>query len=100
MAIAQVPGKPRQRRKIGRANLDQRLRLGDHLDHAATVEQQRVIGAQSHRVRKIELDTSAFDAEQEALLRPALGMRKNERVDHGDILPFGNTKNASGAGHI
>jgi hypothetical protein len=100
VAIAEVPGEPRQRSKIGSASFDQRLRLRNHLDRTAAIQQQRIIGAQSHRFREIQLDARAFDAEQEALLRPALGMRKNERVDDGDILPFGNTKNASGAGHI
>ncbi len=69
--------------KIGRARLDQRLGLGHHLDQPAVVEHQRVVGAQPHRFGEIELDAGAFDAEQEALLRLALGIGQDQRVDDG-----------------
>ena len=86
MAVAEMPGEPRQRRQIGGARLDQRLGLRHHLDQPAIVEQQRVVGAQPHRLGEIELDAGAFDAEQEALLRLALRMRKDQRVGDGTIV--------------
>ena len=49
---------------------------------------------------KIELDAGALDAEQKALLRLALRMRQDERVDDGRSAPFGSMKNAGGARHV
>jgi len=77
VAVAEVPGEPRERRQIGSTRLDQRLGLRHDLDKPAVVEHQRVVGAQPHRLGEVELDTRAFDAEQEALLRLTLGVRQN-----------------------
>ena len=100
MTVAEMPGEPRQRRQIGGARLDQRLGLRHDLDQPAVVEHQRVVGAQPHRLGEIELDAGALDAEQEALLRLALRMGQDERVDDGRVPPFGSTKNAGGAWHV
>ena len=100
MAVAEMPGEPRQRRQIGGARLDQRLGLGHHLDQPAVVEHQRIVGAQPHRLGEIELDAGAFDAEQEALLRLALRVGQDQRVDDGRVRPFGSMKNAGGAWHV
>ena len=54
MAVAEMPGEPRERGKIGGARLDQRLGLGHDLDQLAVVEHQRVVGAQPHRLGQIE----------------------------------------------
>ena len=85
MPVAEMPGEPRQRRQIGGAHLDQWLGLRHHLDQPAIVEHQRVVGAQPHRLGKIKLDAGALDAEQEALLRLALRVGKDERVDGGRV---------------
>ena len=45
VAVAEMPGQASQRAEVGCTRLNQRLRLGHHLDHGAVVEQQRVIGA-------------------------------------------------------
>jgi hypothetical protein len=99
MAVAEVPGEPGERRQIGSARLDQRLGLGHDLHQTAVIEHQCVVGAQPHQLGEVELDASAFDAEQKALLRLTLGMRQDERVDGGCIPPLGGTKNAGGARH-
>jgi len=99
VAIAEVPGHPRQRRKVGAARLDQGLGLGHHLGHAALFEHQRIVGAKPHRFRQIELDAGALGAEQEALLRLALGERQDQRIDDRLVLAVGGRKNAGGARH-
>jgi hypothetical protein len=97
--VAKVPGQPRQPRQIGGARLDQRLGLGHDLNQPAGVELQRVVGAKPHRLGKVQFDASAFHAEQEALLRLALRVGQDQRVDRGGVPPFGGAKNADGAGH-
>jgi len=71
-----MPGEPRQRRQIVGPDLKQRLGLGHHLDQAAVVEHQRVVGAKPHRLGEIEFDAGALDAEQEALVRLTLRVRQ------------------------
>lgn len=88
--VAEMPGEPGQRRQIGGARLDQRLGLGHHLDQGAIVEHQCIIGAKPYRLRKVEFDACPFDAEQETLLRLALGKREDERVKGGSNLPLGS----------
>jgi hypothetical protein len=99
MPVAEVPGKPRQARQIGRTRLDQRLGLGHDLNEPAGVEFQRIVGAKPHRLGKIQFDAGALHAEQEALLRLALRMGQDQRVERGGVPPFGGVKNAGGAGH-
>ncbi|MEA3026290.1 MAG: hypothetical protein QOF91_1575, partial [Alphaproteobacteria bacterium] len=45
-------------------------------------------------------DASALDAEQEALLRLALGVWKDDRVNDRRVPPFSSVKDASGAWHV
>jgi len=45
VAVTEMPGQASERAEVGGTHLDQRLGLGDHLDHGAVIEQQRVIGA-------------------------------------------------------
>lgn len=94
-----MPGKPRERRQIGRARLDQRFRLGHNLDQRTVVQHQRVIGAKTHLLREIEFDAGALDAEYEALLRLPLCVGEDQRVDDITALPFGSRLNACGAWH-
>ena len=98
MPVAEMPGEPRQRRKVGGAGLDQRLGLSDDLDQRAVIEHQRVIGAKPHVFGEIELDAGSIDAEREALLRLPLRMREDQRVDDGSggcpTLPLGSRLNA------
>ena len=100
MAVAEMPGKPRQRRQIGGARLDQRLGLGHHFDQPAIVEHQRIVGAKPRRLGKIEFDAGAFDAEQETLLRLTLARRAGSPYrSTGASAPLGSMKNAGGAWH-
>ena len=90
MAVAEMPGEPRQRRKVGGARLDQRLGLGHHLDQRAVVQHQRVVGAQPHRLGEVELDAGSLGAEQEALVRLALREVQQQRVDHRTAVTVGS----------
>jgi hypothetical protein len=99
VTVAEMPGEPGQRRQIGRARLDQRFGVGNNLDQRAVIENQRVVGAKPHMFREIQLDAGAFDAEQEALLRLPLRVRKDQRVDDVSALPLGSGLNAGGAWH-
>ncbi len=100
MAVAEMPGEPRQTGQIGGSRLDQRLGLGHDLDQLAVVQQKRVIGAKAYRLGEIELDAGALDAEQKALLRRTLRVGQDQRVDDGLVAPFCRSENASGAWHV
>ena len=54
VAIADVPGEPRQVVGISRRNLDQRLRPADNPHDGAVVEHQPVAIAQSRCLRQVE----------------------------------------------
>jgi hypothetical protein len=99
MAVAEMPGQPRQRRKVRRPRLDQRLGLRDHFDQPSIVEHQRVVGAQTRGLGKIEFDAGAFDAEHKALLRLALRERQDQCIDDWGIAPLGSRQKSSGAWH-
>jgi hypothetical protein len=90
VAVAEMPGKARKRRKISGARLDQRLGLGHHLDQAAIVKLQRIVGAKPHGLGEIELDAGPLDAEQEALVRLPLGERQDQSVNDGGVPPLGS----------
>jgi hypothetical protein len=81
VTVAEMPGKPRQGREIMRARLDQRLRLGDHLDQGAVVEREQIAHAQRNGSVEIELATRPLDPGY----RPARGATaleiENDRID-------------------
>jgi hypothetical protein len=54
MTVAEMPGEPHQMAGIGAADLDQRLRCGDHLNEAAVFQHQGVATAQGGGVFEIE----------------------------------------------
>ena len=58
MAVAEMPGKPRERGQVRRARLEQRLGRRHHFDEAAVVEQKHVVGAQPRRMREIDLEAA------------------------------------------
>jgi hypothetical protein len=86
--VPEMPGQPGERGKVGGARLDQRLGLGHHLDGGAVVKQQRIISAQPDRLGEVKLDAGAFDAEHKPLVRLALRVRQDQRVEDGGALPF------------
>jgi hypothetical protein len=85
MAIAERQNEARQSREILRAQLDERLAVGHHFGEPAVVEHQQVVGAQTGRLGKIELDTGALAAEHEALLPAAIVEPEQQGV--GDLAP-------------
>jgi hypothetical protein len=80
VTVAERPGEARERRRIGQACLDQRLRRGDNLHHAPVIEQERIVGPQRRRLLEGELDAGPLAGEDEALLPAALLEIENERI--------------------
>ena len=62
MAVAEMPCNTNQMLRIGAADLDQRLRRRDHLDHAAILQHQRIAAAQRDGVFKVEQEFEAARA--------------------------------------
>ena len=62
MAVAEVPGEPRQRQGIGRSDLGQRFRLGDHFDGSSVLKPQPIAAAQHCRLREVEQEFEPSDA--------------------------------------
>lgn len=89
VTVAEVPRQSCQRRGIVDAHFEQSFGFRDDLHDAAVIKQQRVVGAKTYRLRKIEFDAGAFHAEEKSALRLALRKWKNERVDHAARLAFG-----------
>ena len=85
VAVAEVPGQSRERDGIVDAHFEQRLRFRDDLNQITVVEQKRVVGAQTHRFRKIQFDAGAFDTEDKTALRQALRIGKDQRVGNGRL---------------
>ena len=54
MAVAEMPGEPRQMVRIARANYEQRLGPGAHLDDAPVLQHEAIALAQDRRFGKIE----------------------------------------------
>ena len=74
MPVADMPGEPRQLARIGRCDLDQRLRPAGDAHHPAIVEDEAVTVAQCRRLRQVEQELGAAlagedDAAAMALLR-------------------------------
>ncbi len=89
MAVAEVPGEPRQRRRIGRSHLEQWFGFRHDLDETTVVEQQNVVVAQPHRLGEIEFDAGTFHAEEKSALGRALRAGENKRVDDAARLTIG-----------
>jgi hypothetical protein len=62
MAVAEMPGDPRQAEPVGGPDLRQRLRRGDDLDNAPVLEAQSVAAAQHRGFREIEQEGETADA--------------------------------------
>lgn len=54
MAIAEMPGNAHQMKRIGAADLHQRLGRSDHLDQPTVFQHQRIAAAQRHRLFQVE----------------------------------------------
>ena len=89
VTVAEMPGEPGEPWKIGSAHLNQRFRLRDDLNQPTFVQHQRIVGAKPHRLGEIEFHASALNAEQEALLSLALGVRQDQRVNDRGVAPLG-----------
>ena len=99
MAVAEMPGEPRQDRDIGGTHLDQRLRRGHYFDQTAVIEQQQIVGAQARRLVQIDLELAALDADDGRLLRAALGVVENNSIDDRPTMPIAGLKDACCAQH-
>lgn len=99
VTIAKLPGKPRQRRRVGEAHLDQCLGFSDHLHEAAVVKLKRIVGVHQHRFGKVELNTGSFHTEYESTLQGTLRKRHDEGVDHFTALTRGGGDEFYGARH-
>ena len=99
VAVAEMPSKPRQRRKVSGAGLDQRFGLSHDLNQRTIIQHQGIVSAKPHLFWEVELDANAFNTEHETLFRLPLRMREDERVDDVSTLPFGSRLNAGGAWH-
>ena len=95
MAVAEMPGEPRQRHRIGGARLDQRLGLGHDLDHAPVGEQQAIAHAQGDRLGEIELAAGPLDADHDTALYAAPGRIKNDGIDRS-----GGRSGRNNGGHL
>ena len=90
VSVAEMPGEPCERGKIGRARLDQRLGRRHHLDERAVLQHERIVGSHPRRLSKVELDAGTVCTEQKAMLGLALREGKNERVDDPGTVPLGS----------
>ena len=96
VTVAEVPGEPCQCREILSAHLDQRFRLGDHLDQVAVVEHEQVAHAQPVGFAEIELAARSLDPGHRAARGAAPVQVENDRVDDTALAGsggnhFGNT---------
>src|SRR5438477_12618741 len=92
VAVAEMPGQPRERSEIRGARFQQRLGLGDDLDQTSVVELDRVAHAQRDRLGEIEIDLGSLDAHQPGAPGAALLEIEDDAVDRalGIDLPGGD----------
>ena len=97
VAVAEMPGDTRQRRDIGGARLEQRLRFGDDLDMAAVIERDDIVGAQPALEGECKrLPLHRGDAERAA---GALGMIEQHAVGRGQATGIVSGEDIGGARH-
>jgi len=89
MAVAEMPGEPRQRRRIRSTRFEQGFGFRHDFNETAVVEQQNIVVAQAHRLGEVELDAGSFHAEEKSALGRALHERKYQRVDDAARLAIG-----------
>jgi hypothetical protein len=87
MAVADVPGEPRQFLRIGRRDLDQRLGLADNPHHGAVVEDEAVAVVQGRRLRQIEQKPGAALAGQDDAAAMAVVRVERDLVDGAGAVP-------------
>ncbi len=75
-----MPGDARQRRRVGRANLGERLGRRDDLDYALVVEPKPVPGSQSHGLGQIEQKLEATHARHRDAATVSLVEIEHDRV--------------------
>jgi hypothetical protein len=68
VTVAEVPRQSRERRGVVNTHFEKRFGFCDDFYNAAIVEQQRVVGAKAHGLRKIKFHASAFHAEEKTAL--------------------------------
>ncbi len=82
VAVADVPGEPRQRVEAGRRDLHQRLRLALDLDDGAIVKHEAVAIPQRRRMREIQQKRgAALAGEHDPPTMTLIGV-EHDAVDH------------------
>jgi hypothetical protein len=87
VAVADVPGEPRQFVGIGRRDLDQRLGPADNPHHGAVVEDEAVAVMQGRRLRQIEQKPGAALAGQDDAAAMAVVGVERDLVDRAGAVP-------------
>jgi len=82
VAIAECQDEARERCEILGPHLDHGLDVGHDLGELAVVEHHEIVGVQTRRRRKIELDTCALAAEHKTLLLAPIVEFQQQRIDH------------------
>ena len=95
--IAEMPGDPHQMIRIAAANLDKRLRRGDHFDEAAVFQHQRIAAAQRDGFLQVEQEFQPASADH----RHAAAMPVIEIEHHriGGMRPISRRADLRGADH-
>jgi len=99
MPVAEMPGEPRERGQVLRARLDERLRLGDHLDQGAVVEQQQIAHAQRDLFDEVESKARPLHAGRAAVRRPALLGREDHCIDDVFVVARSGGDDFHSTGH-
>jgi hypothetical protein len=88
VAIADVPGEPRQLVSIGRGDLDKRLRPPGNAHDRAVIEDEAVAVAQRRRLRQVEEEGRAALAGQDDAAAMALLRIERDAIDRARVVPL------------
>jgi hypothetical protein len=88
MPVADMPGEPRQFARIGRRDLDQRLRPAGDAHHSAIVEKEAVAVAQCRRLRQVEQELGAALAGEDDAAAMALLRIERDAIDRASVVPL------------
>src|SRR5208282_512094 len=99
MAIADMPGEPRQLVGISRRDLDKRLRAADNPHDGAVIEYETVAVAQSRCLRQVEKKLRAALRRQDDTPAMALLRVERDRIDGVGFVPMAGGFDFAGALH-
>jgi len=99
VAIADMPGEPRQLMRVGRRNFDERLGAPDDTDHTAIVEHEAIAVMQGRGLRQIEQKFCAAFAVQNDAAAMTLVRVKHDGVDGASGVPLARGSDLARAFH-